>query len=271
VRVPKEAGAGYAKITLSVPGREDIQPGTIYGLIVGDAVDAEAVRAFGPLADERSVSTQAPKDGGAAVSPIGLVKLDGGRPLPKYLARSPSLIPYQRGRRTWGRLYAKTTEGSYLNDDFTYEVVLEFAARQEHIAFVGLGEGGNQPPYDEPSGSAFLRIHRVGLADGKVVLTNGVEGSGETIIGHINKRGEHLIRITKKGSAVTFAVDVGNDGNSPEDFSKTIPGIRQYQSALDSKNTHLFFGGSGFYKAIRVVRGSKSAEKIGRAARRKSG
>ena len=69
----------------------------------------------------------------------------------------------------------------------------------------------------------------------------------------LRKPGPHRVVIEKKGNSVTFAVGVGNDGKSDDDFQKTIPDLRAFAPFLNNRNTFLFFGGGGTYQRIRYV------------------
>ena len=69
-------------------------------------------------------------------------------------------------------------------------------------------------------------------------------------LGNLTRPGTHLISVKKEGSVVTFSVDVDNDGETPDDMELTIADIEEHASFLHTKNTYLFFGGTGQFKSV---------------------
>ena len=127
----------------------------------------------------------------------------------------------------------------------------------EEFAFVGMGAGVGIPPYDEPDAGAWLRLLPPDRG-GDVVLCHEWKQGNE--LGKIKSAGTHLVRIQKTGDAVTFSVDVGNDGPSPEDIDNTIPDMRAFAPNLNERNTCLFFGGGGLFTEIGLTAGSGLSE-----------
>ena len=73
-------------------------------------------------------------------------------------------------------------------------------------------------------------------------------------IGKISKAGTHRVSIVKDGDAVTFSIDVDNDGPSDDDLEITIPDLKEHAKTLNEKNTYLFFGGSGTFKSVSLTK-----------------
>lgn len=180
----------------------------------------------------------------------GLVALDGSVAWPDYFD-TPAIATTKDGLKKLGRQYVRTPRGNFLRDDFTFDLVFEIK-RDDGIAFVGLGEGRGRQAGDEPINSVNLRIHGQDLAKGDVLLANKGPINGQ-LVGRIPP-GTHRATILKTGDRVTLAIDVDNNGPSPEDLQQIIPNIREFASYLDDTNCHLFFGGDGNFKAVRLIR-----------------
>lgn len=120
------------------------------------------------------------------------------------------------------------------------------------IVFVGIGEGRPGGGYKEPHGSVHMRIHHEAHKSGVGLATSG-QIIGTRRIGRDLPTGTHRAVITKLGDAVTFAIDVDNDGPSPDDMELTVANIKGMAPYLTSKNTRLFFGGGGAFREIRLT------------------
>lgn len=142
----------------------------------------------------------------------------------------------------------RTVDRNFLNRDFTLDVLLTFED-EDQIACIGLGSAGRFETNGGASEAVYLRFHPPNLRGGLEVETS--QRGRSTIDGKVTHKGQHLVRIVKSGKSVTFHVDPDNDGPSDDDFELTIPDIAKHAPFLNSKNTHLFFGGGGTYlKAI---------------------
>jgi TolB-like protein len=137
-------------------------------------------------------------------------------------------------------------DGDFLKKDFTLEVVVTINDG-DHISFIGLGDTSVVNSYGDPKLVAMLRIHAPHLKSGVVLTKNNATTDA---LGNLTRPGTHLFRITKEGSAVTFFVDVDNDGATDDDMELTIQDIKEYGPFLNSKNTFLFFGGTGQFKSV---------------------
>jgi hypothetical protein len=146
------------------------------------------------------------------------------------------------------RTLVLTRAGTYLTKDFTFEVLLEMRAGDK-IAFIGFGEGEPGVAYDEPGNAVNLRFHSPDNS-GEILLAHN--GNNTQLLGPINYPGTHRVQIVKEGNAVTFTVDVNNDGPTDDDLTATITDITVYAPFLNSRNTYLFFGGSGRFLEVLI-------------------
>jgi hypothetical protein len=156
------------------------------------------------------------------------------------------LIDDDGGIRMKHKELAITRSGNYLTQDFTYEVVLALKAT-DGIAIIGLGDavpGG----LNDPSEAARMRIHPPGLSNGEVYLSKNQ--TTVNVFCKMPRPGTHLFRIEKTGNAVTFSVDVDNDGPTPDDGKYEIPDITAFAPFLHEKNTFLFFGAGGLFQSV---------------------
>ena len=183
----------------------------------------------------------------------GFVHLGKGRRFPSYLARPRGVVLGRTGLGAKGNFYVRTRSGRFLTEDFVFEVVFSFARGRNSIAFVGMGAGTGDRHHGEPWAAVNLRIHTPGRFEGGIGLTNAGPSAWKGM-GRISDVGPHRVRIEKAGSAVLFAIDVHNDGPSPDDFSRIIPDIKTFAPFLKGHNTHLFFGCGAVFHMVRLVR-----------------
>jgi hypothetical protein len=166
------------------------------------------------------------------------------RGLPRFLVTRAN---YRRdpsgGIKFAKREYILTRDGTFLNKDFTFEILVAMD-NGDGIGFIGVGEAQTGQAYNEPMNSVNLRFH---APDNSGEVNLGKNGQNVTAMGTIRRAGTHLVRIQKEGTSVTFMVDVDNDGPSDDDFETTVPDIKAEASFLNSKNMYLFFGGGGRY------------------------
>ena len=138
----------------------------------------------------------------------------------------------------------RTKSGGFLNKDFTFEVVFPLK-KGDSIVFVGIGESSGKD-------SVYLRGHHEYLKSG-VGLGKAGQRSGFLHVGDDLPTGTHRAIITKEGDAVTFAIDVDNDGPTDDDMELTVPDIKAWAPGLHSKNTRLFFGGGGGFQEVKLT------------------
>jgi hypothetical protein len=175
--------------------------------------------------------------------------LSAARALPAFLRTKASYRRHPDGGIIFAdRTLVLTKDGTFLTKDFTFEVVIVMS-EGDGIAFIGLGQG--EPPigHNEPGNAVNLRFHAPDNS-GEVLLARNITSTAS--LGTISRPGTHLVRIVKEGDAVTFMVDVDNDGPTDDDMEFTIPDIKQHASFLNSKNTFLFFGGGGRFVEVQI-------------------
>jgi hypothetical protein len=144
-------------------------------------------------------------------------------------------------------LFIKSRDRDFADRDFTFEVLVRFE-RTDGIAYIGLGRGKQSRSVFEDS--IYLRFHAPNPGGGADVRN---WKSGPTPIrGKIVSRGDHLVRVIKRGKTVTFQIDPENDGPAGN-FSVTIPDIKEFSPFLNSKNSYLFFGGGGTFLSTRLT------------------
>ncbi len=208
----------------------------------------------GSLARAEAMQAELEKLGLAAAAGTSY-RFGMGMRWPPYLERRSGIYTVVKGGvQSKGRGCIRTKSGDFLDKDFIFDVVFE-GAEGHGIAFFGLGEASSGRAYGEPGGSVNLRIHSPGKKyKGAVSLTKSGPFGGKGM-GQIPRAGTHRARIHKKGPAVTFSIDVDNDGATADDFSKEIPDIKTFAPFLHEKNFHLFFGGGSkvTYKEVRLV------------------
>lgn len=176
------------------------------------------------------------------------IALDGSMPWPEFLETPPVSVS-KDGLKGLGRRYVRTKSGRFLEEDFTFEVILK-VEEKDGISFVGLGEGRGGGAYREPANSVHFKIHSMSLGKGWLQLANP-NGKASQSLGTIQP-GTHRVIIHKQGQQVTFAIDCDNDGPSPDDFSYTYPKFREIAPYLHEKNTYLFFGDGGTFEKVRL-------------------
>ncbi|HUT90026.1 MAG TPA: trypsin-like peptidase domain-containing protein [Thermoguttaceae bacterium] len=178
--------------------------------------------------------------------------LTGRTPWPSFLNPSDAAVCTKEGLKIQGRQYLRTRDASYLKRDFTFEIVLQIK-EGDGFSFIGMGEALGVAPYDEPGGGAWLRLLPPDRGGDVVLCHDWMKGN---LLGKIKRPGTHLVRIEKKGGAVTFTVDVGNDGPGAEDIENTLPDVRAFAPDLHEKNTYVFFGGGGNFTETSLTVGA---------------
>ena len=177
----------------------------------------------------------------------------GRRRFPPMFTSIPQIRAGREGIQVTDRHYVRTRSGDYIDKDFVLELlvtVVEDSKGNGGIVFFGFGEGGRDSPYNEPSNTAYIRLHPPDRGKGEVELSNG-KGNKQKM-GNVPREGTHKLRIVKQGAAVTFAIDVDNDGEGPDDLELSIPDIGAFAPYLHRKNSHLIFGGGGLFREVRL-------------------
>lgn len=190
-----------------------------------------------------------PKD-----SPIAddWIQLGGRHKFPAFFQSNPAILSEKTGLSIKRRNYVLSRKGDFLSKDFKFEIVFTLKDGDANdIAFVGMGEADRNSAYNEPKNSVYLGIHPPTVEQGRVSLSNRTGGGGTTL-GNISRPGTHRAIIEKIGDAVTFSIDVDNDGPSDDDLENAVPDIKEFGTYLHKKNTFLFFGGGGVYHRLRL-------------------
>jgi hypothetical protein len=216
----------------------------------------QAASASVSLANATMVSPSSrPSDDGEPADPQpaaqrgGRKDLGATRALPSFLRTKANYRRHPKGGVIFAdRTLVFTKDGTYLTKDFTFEILIAMEDGDD-IAFIGLGQGEPARAYKEPDNAVNLRFHGPGNS-GEVILAKNANATAS--LGTILRPGTHLVRIVKEGDAVTFMVDVDNDGPTDDDMESTIADIRAHAPFLNSKNTFLFFGGAGRFVAIQI-------------------
>lgn len=177
------------------------------------------------------------------------VLLDGSGAWPAAF-EAPPIATGSGGLKGLGRRYVRTLRGDWLAKDGVWELVFTIA-KDDPIIFIGLGAGRSEQHEGEPQNSVNFRIHSEQVSKGEVVLTKSGPIGGQ-LVGKI-PAGTHRAILRKRGDRVTFAIDVGNNGASPDDIEQTVPDLRGFAPFLTEKNTYLFFGGGGTFQKLRLV------------------
>ena len=223
-------------------------------------------RSGGKLDESKAIQKEkdafaAGKKGGGDVNATDFIRFGGGRGLPSYFESSPKALLVKEGLRFSERVYMRTRDAAILKKDFTFDVLLSpdwEGGSLNKTLYIGVGTGlggGQRNPYNVPVDSAFISIQPPSVNEGEVVVANSPEfGKGDKI-GHIREKGNHMVRVEKKGETVTFSICTNYDGKFNPDITHTVSNLRDYVPALTDKNTHIFLGGAGTYKQVRLVYG----------------
>jgi hypothetical protein len=247
-----KAGKAYMRLV-------DVQTGEILQAASASIslANSKVVKAATPTAPTEEPTTDTPSSEPAdapASAPAAKVaggarkKLGTGRSLPPFLRTKASYKRHKDGGVVFtDRTLIFSREGTYLNKDFTFEILIALA-EGDQIAFVGVGQGEPSVGAGEPGQAINLRFHAPDLSNGEVMLAkNGNVING---LGSAPRPGTHLVRIVKEDASVTFSIDVDNDGPTDDDMETTISDIKEAAPFLNSKNMFVFFGGSGRFLEV---------------------
>lgn len=253
--------------TLRVPGGtvkrdafESIFAPVVATLRLGDPISAEFVRHVVSTAPERSAPAPSKSSRTNSASEDWYV-IGRSRRWPSYLDPPGRARVSRDGLRIPDRSLIRSTDGTWLSQDFTFEVVFSLSG-DDHVGFIGIGEGRSRRAGDEPVDSVNFRLHRPDLSNGDVGLSKAI--GSQLLAGRLPTTGPHRAIISKSGDTVTFAIDVDDDGPTPDDIEQIILNINDFAPFLTTKNTHLFFGGSGTYLKLRLSTGSSLRSSAGR-------
>lgn len=157
----------------------------------------------------------------------------------------------------------RTKLADYIKHDFVFEVVYTFPKTNplqpnEQNIHIGIGDDSVEDGHPKKCVSLVIRPI-TSNGDGPISLLKTGDNVRESHFGNLRKLGPHKIKIEKSGAALTFRIDVDNDGDSVDDMELTIPDVYQYAPFLNDKNSFLFVGGGAFFTKGRVSVGRISA------------
>jgi hypothetical protein len=181
-------------------------------------------------------------------------------PFQKYRLTPEGLLRSRSGSGTddgTDRPVARTVSGAYLSRDFVFDV--DVTIPNGDIAFVGFGDGRNNPAYfNEPTDAVLFRIHNLPRLsifeiDAAIADRNVTPGNGEQH--HFREKlplatytsGKTMrFRIVHQGGQVTLSVP------SIPDVSITFDRAK-FAGLFDRRNSHLFLANSSQGTTFRNV------------------
>src|SRR6266511_824121 len=131
---------------------------------------------------------------------------------PPYYTVQGGVLQRQPSGEFSDRRYLRTVAADYHVRNFTFELT---CTTNHEFDYLGIGAGIRSGPYNEPGNSVFLALHPQSL-EGRVVIRTA---AGDVQIDRLYSAGPHRVRIEKKGTAISFQVDEGYDGNFTADIS----------------------------------------------------
>jgi len=188
-----------------------------------------------------------------------MMPLSRGKPWPSFLRSGDNAVIVKDGLEVQAQKFVVSKRADFVEKDFIFEAELVFPAWTERspldqIVHIGIGEP-NQG--QSPETCIYTSIRPPDVNDGytDVGTNNGGRNRGGSSkrLTNLRSRGPHLFRIEKKGTAVTFSVDIDADGKGEDDVEVTIPDIAEYTPFLHAKNSHLFFGGGARFTKVRLA------------------
>lgn len=201
-----------------------------------------------------------PENSGAgSAKDSNMLSLIRGKPWPAFLHGGDNSFLVKDGLEIRPHTYVQTKRADLSEKDFTFQAELKFPKTTDRepldqIAFIGIGEP-NQGQSPDPS--VYMSIRPPDVNDGYTDLgisdaAHHKGGNGKRLT-NLRSRGPHQFRIEKRGSAVTFMVDVDADGRSDDDVELTIPDIAEHAPFLHKKNSHVFIGGGALFTKVRFT------------------
>lgn len=206
--------------------------------------DAEAVRAEG--AELGLPASGAGAGGGDAGGGSNRIKLSE-KNLPSFLESNPKAFSEGPGLQFEGDNVIRTRDGTWLNQDFTLDLLYSYKPGAAEIGVIGFGEGWNRRNVLE------LRMHSPGLAEGHIAVR--AFGAEARELAKMASEGPHLLRFEKKGDVLTASLCIDYKDTFTADVTREVTDIKKLAPYLTAKNTYLFFGRPGIiYREIRLVK-----------------
>ncbi len=187
-----------------------------------------------------------------------LEKLGSSKSLPSYLTTTAALGRTSDGgvkilgvkmHHDYDTDIIATHERNFLDRNFVFEVLVTFRP-DDGTAHIGIGSGRQDGAANRRADSVFMRFHAPHHGEGHILVESWKNPTVK--LGSVPQKGVHLVRITKTGDALTFEVDPENDGPTDDDMETVIPNLREHAPYLNSKNCHLFLGGTSTFVATRL-------------------
>jgi hypothetical protein len=120
-------------------------------------------------------------------------------------------------------------------------------------AYIGIGSG--EPSLHGTPGKSIALVVNPNPPGNLTFYTR--EGFGKDGFGAESAPGEYVVRVGKKGNAVSFSIGAEENGVFTADFSKSYHDITTAESDLDADNMHIFFGG-GQFRQLRLTATAKT-------------
>lgn len=152
----------------------------------------------------------------------------------------------------------RSKTGDYLTRNFHFEIVFTFpqtSSRNVMDQMVHVGIGDDSQKNQTPGVCVGLIVRPGSVNDGRTTLLseNGGQGAGkEDLVGFVRRAGPHRILIDKIGPAITFRLDMDNDGPSVDDLETTIPDLAEFAPRLNAKNSFLYVAGGAAFNNPRL-------------------
>lgn len=156
--------------------------------------------------------------------------------------------PVGVARRISGtRQYIAAKPADYITVDFSIEVTVMIPTEGTQVAFVGIGSALPDPAYShEPHTAAYIRVGPDGYGTGAAYLVESNSAGSTRTENALSTAphpgsGLHRLRISKVGTAITFACDADYGNGS---FSPNFTVTRDIADLpwLNNGNTKLFVG-----------------------------
>lgn len=168
------------------------------------------------------------------IKPVdGLFLLNSLGGLPNYLKASSDALLSLEGVNG-GEV--KTADADFLNKDFVFDVVVRLRDEQRREFTIGIGENGRE----RGAGWIFNSVCLNMRGDWGDLTTANRKTENFT---RLKEAGDYLVRLEKKGTALTFTMALRTNGKFMSLATKTLADLNK-GGALTSKNSTLFFSGS---------------------------
>lgn len=168
------------------------------------------------------------------IKPVeGLFLLNSLGGLPNYLKASSDALLSLEGV-SGGEV--KTIDADFLNKDFVFDVIVRLRDQERREFTVGIGENGRE----RGSGWIFNSVCLNMRGDWGDLTTANKKTENFT---RLKETGDYLVRMEKKGAALTITMALRGNGKFMSVAAKTLPDLNK-GGALTTKNSTLFFSGS---------------------------